>query len=179
MAPNICARVGAVVSVMSKLVYPREPILDKYPNRPNNRKLEGVVLVEEELKVMRKSADAIPFFVFTNANFLDKQFYATKKYIHVTQEGTEESLFFLAEAPIPAAGKGGICALSVDRKDHTDGAEANDAPNLLSGCTSNLRSEDMAEICHQWIAIDDDNNPEMENVPRQGETTAGTGNCRI
>ena len=42
--------------------------------------------------------------------------------------------------------------------------------------TSNLRSEDMVELRHQGISIDDDNNPAPENVPRQGENTTSTGN---
>ena len=33
-------------------------------------------------------------------------------------------------------------------------------------------------IGRQGIAIDDDNNPAPENVPRQGETITGTGNWR-
>ena len=33
----------------------------------------------------------------------------------------------------------------------------------------------MAEIGRQGIAIDDDNDPEPENSPIQGETTAATG----
>ena len=36
----------------------------------------------------------------------------------------------------------------------------------------------MVELRRQGIAIDDDNNPAPENVPRQGETTTGTGYSR-
>ena len=36
----------------------------------------------------------------------------------------------------------------------------------------------MVELCHQGIAIDDDNDPVLDNVPRQGESTAGTRNWR-
>ena len=36
----------------------------------------------------------------------------------------------------------------------------------------------MVEIRRQGIAIDDDNYPEPENIPRQGETTNGTINWR-
>ena len=57
----------------------------------------------------------------------------------MTQEGTKEIFFVLAEAPVPAAGAGGIGALAVGRNYCTDGSEANNAPNLLSGRTSNLR----------------------------------------
>ena len=43
----------------------------------------------------------------------------------------------------------------------------------------NPNLEDMVELCRQGITIDDDNNPSPDNVPRQGETTTGTGNWRI
>ena len=68
--------------------------------------------------------------------------------------------------------------MAVGGNNRNDGAEANYAPNLLSGCTSNLRLEEMADICRQGIAIDDYNNTALENVTRQVETTAGTGNWR-
>ena len=42
-SPKLCSGVDAVVSVMSKFVHPSKPIFDKYPNRPNNHKLQGVV----------------------------------------------------------------------------------------------------------------------------------------
>ena len=116
------------------------------------------------------------FFFLIHANFPTKKLYAAKQYIHVTQEGTEEILFVLSKAPVPAAGAGDIGALAVGINDHTDGAKANDAQNLLSGRTSNLCSEEMEELCRQGIAINDDNNLSPENAPRQGETTTGTGN---
>ena len=68
----------------------------------------------------------IPVFVFTHVNFTDKQLYASKRYIHATQYGTEYRLFVLAEAPFPTAGSVGIGALEVDRNNCTDGAEANE-----------------------------------------------------
>ena len=96
----------------------------------------------------------------------------------MTKEGEEDSLFVLAEAVIPAASSGGIGPLAVYGNNRAYGAEENDAPILLSGRTSNLRSEDMVELRRQGIAIGDDNNPALENVPRQGETNTGTGNWR-
>ena len=86
----------------------------------------------------------------------------------------EESLFVLAKDPVLAAGAGGIGSLVVNIHNRTDGAEANDALNLLSGCTSNLCLEDMAEIRRQGITIDDNNDPEPYKFPRQGKTTTGT-----
>ena len=168
---KLCADVDAVASVMSEFVHPSRSIRHKYPNRPNNHKLQGVILVEVDTKVVRRGANAIMVFVFTHFDFPDEQFYAAKRYIHVNQEGEEDSLFVLAEDFVPAASAGGIGPLAVDGNNIVDGAEANDAPILLSGCTSNLRLEDMVELFRQGIAIDDDKDTAPDNVPIQGETT--------
>ena len=68
------ARVGAIAYVMSNFVHHINPIKDTYHNRPKNHKLQGVVLVEEDLKVVRRGADAIPVFVFTHDYFPDKNY---------------------------------------------------------------------------------------------------------
>ena len=86
--PNICAGVGSVGSVMSKFVRPSDPIRDKYHNWLNKYKLQGVILLEEDVKVVRQDAGAIPVFVFTHAILPRQQFYSAKQYIHLNQEGT-------------------------------------------------------------------------------------------
>ena len=43
---------------------------------------------------------------------------------------------------------------------------------------SDIILEDMAYLCRQGIDIDDDNYQSQENVPRQADTTSGTGNWR-
>ena len=163
----LCAGVVAVVLLISKFFHPSKTIFDKYPNRPKNHKLKRVVFVEEDVKFVRQGSNEILVFVFTHADFPNQQFYSAKWYIHVTQEFIEDSPFVLSKAPVTATGAGGIGALAVGRKDRTDDAEANDAPNLLSGCTPNLRLEDMAELFLQGITIDDDKNAEPYNFPRQ------------
>ena len=165
-SPKLCAGVGAVASVMSKFVRPSRSIRHKYSNWPKNHKLEGVILVEVDAKVMQQGADAILVFVFTHFDFPEEQLYAAKRYIHVTQEGEEVSLSLLEEYFIPAVSSGAIGPLTFDQTNRADGAEGNDAPILLSVRTSNLRSEDMVELCRQGISIDGDNNPAPENVPR-------------
>ena len=163
---------------MSKFVHPSRSIRHKYPNRPKNHKLEGVILVEVNAKVVRRGADAILVFVFTHFDFTDEKLYAVKRYIHVTQEGEEDSLFVLAEAVIPSVSAGAIGPLTFDQTNRADVAEANDAPTLLSVRTSNLRLEDMVELRRKVISIDGDIDPAPDNVPRQGENTTRTGNWR-
>ena len=134
--------------------------------------------MEVDAKVVRQGADAILFFVFTHFDFPEEQLYAAKRYIHLTQEGEEDSLFVLAEDVIPAVSAGAIGPLTFDQTNRADGVEANDASILLSVRTSNLRLEDMVELRSQGISIDDDNNPAPENVPRQGDNTTRTCNWR-
>ena len=57
----------------------------------------------------------------------------------MNEEGEEDSLFLLSEAIIRAASAGGIGPLAVDGNNRANGAETNNAPILLSGCTLNLR----------------------------------------
>ena len=113
---------------------------------------------------MRQGANEILVFVFTHFDFPNKTFYASKRYIHVTQEGEEDSL--LAEDVIPTVRARSIDSLEFYQTNRADGEEANDALVLLSGRTSNLRSEDMVGLLRQGIAIDDDNDTAPENVPR-------------
>ena len=94
--PKFRAGVGAVASAMSKFVHPSRSIFHKYPNRPKKHKLQGVILVEVDAKVVRRGANEILFFVFTHFDFTDEKLYAAKRYINVTQEGEDDSLFVLA-----------------------------------------------------------------------------------
>ena len=114
--------VGAVALVMSNFVHPSKSIHHKYPNPPKNHKLQGVILVEVDAKVVRRGANTIMVFVFTHFDFPDEQFYAAKRYVHVTQEGEEDILFVLAEFIISAISAGAIGPLKSDQTNHTDGA---------------------------------------------------------
>jgi hypothetical protein len=93
MAPTLRARVGAIAWAMSKFVHPSKPICDQYPNQPKNHKLEGIILLREDDKVVRRGTDPIPVFLFRHKDFPDKEFYCARQYVHVTQEGPESSLF--------------------------------------------------------------------------------------
>ena len=94
----------------------------------------------------------------------------------MTEEGEDDSLFVLEEVVIPDVSAGAISPLAVDENNRADGTEANDAPILLSGRTSNLRLEDVVELRCHGVVINDDNDPAPENFTRQGDPTICTGN---
>ena len=121
---------------MSKSVHPSKPIRDKYPNRLKKHKLQGVVLVEVEAKVVQRGENAVLVLSSPISIVSNQKVYAAKRYIHVTEEVEEGILFVIAEAVIPAARAGGIGPLEVDGNNRADGAEANDAPNFTIGFTS-------------------------------------------
>ena len=89
--------------------------------------------MEVDAKVVRRGAHAILVFVFTHFDFPKEKFYAAKRYIHVTQEGEDCSLFVLAEAVIPAVSAGAIGPLTFGGNNHADGTEANDCPDFTIG----------------------------------------------
>ena len=72
MPSKLHASVCVVASVMSKFVLPSKPIQNNVPNWPNNYKLKGVVLVREDVKVIRRGVDAVLIFVFNHADFPDE-----------------------------------------------------------------------------------------------------------
>ena len=74
MAPDLFAGVGAVASVMSKFVHPSKPIHNNYLYRPKKHKLGGVVLVEEDKKVVRRGAYAITVLSSPMPVFLTKKY---------------------------------------------------------------------------------------------------------
>ena len=84
---------------------------------------------------MRQGANEILVFVFTHFYFPNEQFYSAKRYIHVTQEGQDYSLFVLVEAVIPDVISGALGPLTVDQTNLADGAEGKDSPILLSDHT--------------------------------------------
>jgi hypothetical protein len=101
MAPNLRAGVGAVAWVMSRFVHPSKPLRDQYPNRPKNHKLEGIILLREEDKVVQRGTEPVPVFLFRHEDFPNKEFYFVRRFLHVTQEGPEASLF---DPPPPTTG---------------------------------------------------------------------------
>ena len=70
--PKLRSGVIAVASVMSKFVHPIKSIRHKYPNGLNNHKLQWVILVEVDAKVVRRGVNAILVFVFTHFDFPDE-----------------------------------------------------------------------------------------------------------
>ena len=90
------------------------------------------------------------------------EFYAEKRYIHVVQEGAQKYLF---DVPVPSV----RCARqSVSARVKEERVEveniATDLPSISSVRRGNLNNDDMNEL-REYFDVNDDNLPNMENVP--------------
>ena len=106
--------------------------------------MELVVLIRESVKVVCGSAALVPVFFFLHPDFDDGEFYASKRYIHVVQEGAKDYLF---DVPVPYV-KSACQSISARvNKERVEGNNiATDMPSILLGQRGNLNDDDMNEI---------------------------------
>ena len=87
---------GAVVSILIKFMYPSALIREKFPNPENWQKLEGCLVVRQEVKEISRK-DQLSLVVthddFKDANGNLQQLHAIKKHFSIQQEG-DLDLFF-------------------------------------------------------------------------------------
>ena len=69
--------VGAVCSVQGKFLHPGKLISDKYPNRPANHELKGLIVVEEGTKMIRKKDTDV--ILMRHEDFENQFIYCIKK----------------------------------------------------------------------------------------------------
>ena len=87
-------------------------------------------MAEVDAKVVQQGANEILVFFFTHFDFPNQKFYSANRYIHLTVEGEEGSLFFLAEAVISAVSPGAIGPLAVDENNRSDDTDGNLLQNV-------------------------------------------------
>ena len=109
------------------------------------------------------------FTLFSNADFEGVEFYAARRYVHLTKEGREEDFFVnegeeeedevLSFSPTP---------LVVEQR--VGGVEFSDLTYLAAGKKSNLTYDVMAYLRRQDIAAYDNNNPSTKENYGWGAT---------
>jgi hypothetical protein len=153
--------VGGVATCISRFVHPSKPIRDKYLNREKGHKLDNLKIIALQEKVIRRGAPAAKVYIFSHDDFPDQEFYASTRYVHLTQEGPEDGYFAEEGAVVPA--RRVAVQANAGRMDGVD--EVNRGVNIPFARNSNLTADDMAELRRQGITIDDDNDPAPENIP--------------
>ena len=153
--------VDAHVWCLSRFIHPSALIRDKFPNPVRGHKLDDMIVRRQEEKTInRKQVLAI---VCIHESFKEndqyQELYAAPRYMHITQEGPEDSFF-------------GIVPVAV-QEDTSLVEGTSTLPSEVQGalCASPT-DEDIALVRGQGIMVDDDNDPAPENQPNVNETTS-------
>ena len=68
---------------------------DTHPNRKKGHKLFGLILVGQEMKVIRRGMEPVNVFTFRHEDIPNKVLYAANRYVYVTVKGPLEPFFQL------------------------------------------------------------------------------------
>ena len=122
------------------------------------------MLMAEAEKTIRRNSGVSNVYTFSHADFESVEFYAVRRYVHLTKEGREEA-FFVSEEEKEDDDVLPVSELPLLVEQRVGGVVISDLPCLASGRNSNLTSDYMADIRRQGVAVDDDNDPTPENIP--------------
>ena len=86
---------GAKASAIPRMLHPSAIIRDKWQNTWHRERVEGLVLVEKDFRVVRRGVAATNVFIMHHEYFPNKGHYATKRIVHIIEEVSEEDLFYL------------------------------------------------------------------------------------
>ena len=74
------------------MMQPSALIRDKWPNTWNKERVGGMVLVGQDFRVVRRVSPATDTFIMGHEYLPNKELYATKRMVHITEEGPEEDI---------------------------------------------------------------------------------------
>ena len=74
-------------------MHPSALIRKNWPNIYHRERVEVLVLVGHNFWVVRRGGPATYAFIMRHEDFPNKELYATKRMVHITEEGHEEDLF--------------------------------------------------------------------------------------
>ena len=69
---------------------PSSLIRYKWPNTLQRERVEGLVVVGKYFQVVRMMSPVNDTFIRRDEDFPNKELYATKRMVHITEEGPEE-----------------------------------------------------------------------------------------
>ena len=152
---------------MLRYTQPSSPIRDKYTNLPKGHKIEYLILVGEGNISLRRKGVEEPVYYFFHGNFPDVEFFALRRYIHVIEEGPEESIFDPTEAlACQRSVIQPIYGTVIDNRISGINKEGN-LYVLPSGKNTNPMVDNMAIIFPDGNTMDEDYDGAPENIPEQ------------
>ena len=123
------------------------------------------MVVGQCLRVVRRGGPATDTFITRHEDFPNKELYATKRMVHITEEFLEEELLDL-ERPSLESSIASSLVPSEEGLDRFRDKEDKETPLsiLPSGsCGINMTEADIATLRREGISVDDENEP----VPRE------------
>ena len=94
---TLCFGKGGLATFFSRFVHPSKPIREKYPNQTKMHNIENLVLIVEGKNKIRRNSGVSNVYMFLHADFEGFEFYAARKYVHLTKEGREVDFFVCDE----------------------------------------------------------------------------------
>ena len=141
--------VGAVCSTQIRFLHPARIINEAIPNRTKNQRLENLLTIRlAKKKVNRKEQKCI---VFRHETLPNQELHCVKRWVQIDQEGATCNFF---ENPEPT-------------EEETSEAENDGGGEEVPEFIRNLHVKDVQAVRDVGLAVDDDNNPALENVPTE------------
>ena len=66
------------------MMHPYNIIRDKWPNTWQRERVEGLVLVGQDFRAMKRGSPATTAFIMRHEDFPYKELYSTKRILHIT-----------------------------------------------------------------------------------------------
>lgn len=142
---------GATWRAITRFLHPRKDVTDKYPNVSNISKTENLIALRKEKKrVNKREQDCI---VFWHPDFAEQDLYVVERYCRVINEGPCIELFGEDTSSIE------------DLEDNGTTVDVGlDTVEVLPNLTGDIR-EDIERLTLEGFEVDDDNEPDEENIP--------------
>ena len=161
MAPRkMTMVVDAHVWCLSRFIHPSALIRDKFPNPVRGHMLDDMIVRRQEEKTInwKQVLAIVCMHELFKQNDQYQELYVDPRYMHITQEGPEDSFFGVSPVAVEED-------TSLIEGSSTLPSEVQGAPRAAP------TDEDIALVRGQGIMVDDDNEPAPENQPNVNDTT--------
>ena len=158
-------RIGkdATLSILARYLHPTKYIREKYENMRNNQRVEDLVAVRMDRKIVSRREQVV--IVVTSEEFKDDdelvELYAVPRWFSVVEEGPEEDIFDMEAGP-------------KDDEASEEEEEVETIPEeVLQGviATGAIQENQILELAAMGVPVDDDNDPLEENKPTETDET--------
>ena len=80
---------GAKYPAIFRMLHPYALIRENWPNTWHRERVDGMVLVGQDFRVVMRGGPATDAFIIRNEYLPNKELYATKRMVHIPEEGPQ------------------------------------------------------------------------------------------